>query len=91
MPPPIRNTQFVPEWIDMAPKIPVPRIDWITRKSLDIPYGEAALQKLDLYYPETVREKYPALILVHGGGFIQCDKRDWQDSTPCAKDSRLYR
>ena len=77
MPPPIRKTNFVPEWIDMEPRIPVPKIDWITRKSLDVPYGDQSLQKMDIYYPESISEKYPVLILVHGGGFIGCDKRDW--------------
>jgi hypothetical protein len=37
---PIRKTKFVPEWINMRPRIPVPRVDWIERKQLDLPYGE---------------------------------------------------
>ena len=77
MAPPIRKTNFVPEWIDMEPKIPVPRIDWIKHKKLDIPYGDDLLQKLDIYYPESIQNHYPTLILVHGGGFTHCDKRDW--------------
>lgn len=78
MTPPIRKTKFVPEWIDMKPKIPVPRIDWIKEKKLDVPYGEATRQKLDIYYPNDVeKDTYPVLILVHGGGFAVCDKRDW--------------
>lgn len=78
MAPPIRRTKFVPEWIDMGPRIPVPRVDWIKDKKLDLPYGEAALQKMDIYYPNDVQKaKYPVLILVHGGGFTHCDKRDW--------------
>lgn len=75
---PIRDTKFVPEWIDMGPKIPVPRIDWIREKKLDVPYGEHTLQKMDIYYPNQVKkERYPVVILVHGGGFTHCDKRDW--------------
>jgi acetyl esterase/lipase len=81
MAPPIRKTKFVPEWIDMGPKIPVPRIDWIKEKILDLPYSDGPLQKMDIYYPNETeqarRQAYPALILVHGGGFIGCDKRDW--------------
>ncbi len=75
---PIRKTKFVPEWIDMGPNIPVPRIDWIKDKHLDVPYGDAPLQKMDIYYPNDIqKDAYPTLILVHGGGFAICDKRDW--------------
>lgn len=77
MAPPIRKTRFVPEWIDMGPRIPVPKIDWISEKLLDVPYGDAPLQKMDIYYPAEKKENYPVLILVHGGGFTHCDKRDW--------------
>lgn len=77
MAPPIRKTQFVPEWIDMIPRIPVPKIDWIKEKLLDVPYGDAPLQKIDIYYPKMQKPTYPVLILVHGGGFTHCDKRDW--------------
>lgn len=77
MAPPIRKTKFVPEWIDMTPKIPVPKIDWIEEKLLDVPYGDAPLQKMDIYYPKQIRKSYPVVILVHGGGFAVCDKRDW--------------
>ncbi|MDL2300936.1 alpha/beta hydrolase [Lachnospiraceae bacterium OttesenSCG-928-D06] len=78
MAPPIRKTKFVPEWIDMTPKIPVPKVDWIKDKKLDVPYGDAALQKIDIYYPNGItKDTYPVLILVHGGGFARCDKRDW--------------
>lgn len=75
---PIRKTKFVEGWIDMGPKIPVPKVDWIREKVLDVAYGEAPLQKMDIYYPNGVHKpSYPVLILVHGGGFSLCDKRDW--------------
>ncbi len=75
---PIRKTKFVPEWIDMTPNIPVPKIDWITNKQLDIAYGEDPLQKYDLYYLENpTDEPLPVVIIVHGGGFKYMDKRDW--------------
>jgi acetyl esterase/lipase len=76
--PPIRKTKFTPEWIDMSPKIPVPKIDWIKDKRLDISYGDHRLQKYDLYYPEVRSEDpLPVVLIVHGGGFTHMDKRDW--------------
>ncbi|MDL2250007.1 alpha/beta hydrolase [Lachnospiraceae bacterium OttesenSCG-928-J05] len=78
MAPPIRKTKFVPEWIDMGPKIPVPRIDWIKDKQLDIAYGDDPRQRYDLYYPEKRPEGLlPVVVIVHGGGFMHMDKRDW--------------
>lgn len=80
MAPPIRKTNFVPEWIDMEPNIPVPRIDWVEKKQLDIPYGEDEKQRLDLYYPngkDAPANGFPLVIIVHGGGFSHMDKRDW--------------
>lgn len=77
MPKSIRSTHFVPEWIDLTPRVPVPKIDWIQAKQLDVPYGTAPLQKFDLYYPAEPQAAFPTVILVHGGGFMWCDKRDW--------------
>ena len=74
----IRDAHFVPEWIDMQPEVPVPRIDWIGEKYLDLAYGPDPLQTLDLYLPPRVdAEPLPLVVLVHGGGFCLCDKRDW--------------
>lgn len=73
----IRDAHFVPEWIDMAPEVPVPRIDWIAEKHLDLAYGAHPLQTLDLYLPSNAQKLLPLVVLVHGGGFCLCDKRDW--------------
>lgn len=74
---PMREANFVPEWMDMKPDLPVPRIDWIKEKYLDIPYGKDQLQTLDLYLPNHQTENMSLLIIVHGGGFSHMDKRDW--------------
>ncbi|MDR1355332.1 MAG: alpha/beta hydrolase [Propionibacteriaceae bacterium] len=73
----MRKAQFVTDWMDMKPNIPIPRIDWIQHKALDLPYGDHPLQKLDLYFPNQGSTPYPLLIIIHGGGFTLMDKRDW--------------
>jgi acetyl esterase/lipase len=74
---PIKRAKFVQGWMDMDPKIPVPRIDWIREKSLDIPYGDDEAQRYDLYYPNERSGVLPLVVIVHGGGFSHMDKRDW--------------
>ena len=75
---PMREADFVEGWMDMEPDLPVPKIDWIDDKMLDIPYGSDEKQRFDLYYPNGAEKKdLPLLIIVHGGGFSQMDKRDW--------------
>jgi acetyl esterase/lipase len=44
---------------------------------LDVPYGLEESQKLDLYEPPQSNEKKPAVILIHGGGWVSGDKRDY--------------
>lgn len=72
----IRDAKFVPQWIDLEPQIPEPRIDWIETKHLDLAYGTDPLQRLDLYLPPH-SGPLSLVVLVHGGGFALCDKRDW--------------
>lgn len=72
----MRDAKFVPEWVDLTPSFPVPVFDHISRKHLDVAYGAHEKQRLDIYLPETGNAPYPTLILVHGGGFSRCDKRD---------------
>jgi acetyl esterase/lipase len=75
---PMRKSNFVKEWMDMTPALPVPKIGWIEKKILDMPYGDDKLQKIDLYYPNEKKEgTYPLIIIIHGGGFSHMDKRDW--------------
>ncbi|GHV39122.1 alpha/beta hydrolase [Clostridia bacterium] len=74
----IRQAKHFPERIDFNPKVPLAKVDWIREKKLDVPFGEDKLQKMDIYYPNDKGEKpYPVLLLVHGGGFVMGDKRDW--------------
>lgn len=74
---PMRMTKFRKGWMNMEPNLPVPNIDWIKSKILDIAYGPDPLQKLDVYYPNIDKEKYPVIIVIHGGGWSHMDKRDW--------------
>ncbi|WP_086347835.1 alpha/beta hydrolase [Candidatus Enterococcus clewellii] len=70
------DTNFVPEWVSIIDKKVIPQIDWIKNKQLDICYGDHELQKFDVYLPEG-EGPFPVVVLVHGGGFAYCDKRDW--------------
>ncbi|GHV18873.1 alpha/beta hydrolase [Clostridia bacterium] len=74
----IRQAKHFPERIDFNPKVPLVKTDWIREKKPDVSYGEDKLQKMDIYYPNDAGNKpYPVLLLVHGGGFVMGDKRDW--------------
>ncbi|MDR1806108.1 MAG: alpha/beta hydrolase [Clostridium sp.] len=74
---PMRLAKFRDGWMDMTPELPEPRIDRIDEKLLDLPYGDDPLQKMDVYYPNQKREKYPLFVVIHGGGWSHMDKRDW--------------
>jgi len=75
---PMRLAAFNLNWMNLAPALPEPKIDWINEKILDISYGEDQLQKMDLYYPNNhKKDKYPLIIIIHGGGWTHMDKRDW--------------
>ena len=50
----------------------------VKRKFLDLAYGEHPKQKLDIYLPETGEGPFPAIVFIHGGGFLSGDKRDGQ-------------
>lgn len=68
-----------PKWMEQKKgQHPVTKIDWIARKTLDIPYAlQSELQTLDIYLPDEPSDTYPVLVNIHGGGFIHCDKRDF--------------
>jgi len=66
-----------PDWIDFSSRIPQAKTDHITRQWRDIPYGNADLQKLDIYLPEEGDGPFPFIVNVHGGGLTACDKHDF--------------
>ena len=66
-----------PNWIDFSSRIPQAKTDHITRQWRDIPYGNADLQKLDIYLPEEGDGPFPFIVNVHGGGLTACDKHDF--------------
>lgn len=58
-------------------KPPMADISSISRKTLDIPYGnESKNQRLDIFLPEAGDGPFPTLVYIHGGGFAIGDKRD---------------
>lgn len=66
-----------PDWIDFSSRVPQAKTDHITRQWRDISYGEAELQKLDIYLPEAGDGPFPVIVNVHGGGLTACDKHDF--------------
>jgi acetyl esterase/lipase len=58
-------------------KPPMADISWVKRKYLDVAYGNQSMaQCMDIYLPEEGEGPFPALIHIHGGGFMIGDKRD---------------
>ena len=52
-----------------------------TRATLDVPYGPHALQRYDVYMPESAAQA-PLVVFLHGGGWVLGDKRNpsvWKD------------
>ncbi len=66
-----------PDWIDLSTPTPQAKTGYITRQFRDLAYGEAPLQKLDIYLPEQGDGPFPVIVNVHGGGFSVCDKHDF--------------
>jgi acetyl esterase/lipase len=57
--------------------IPPADVSGIHRKWLDITYaGKSPAQQLDIYIPDTGEGPFPAVLHLHGGGFMIGDKRD---------------
>ena len=47
----------------------------VKNRRLDVAYGPLPEQKLDLYYPDEVRESVPLIFFVHGGGWTLGSRR----------------
>jgi acetyl esterase/lipase len=63
--------------IDGAP--PPADTSHIKRKFLNIPYANISpAQQLDVYLPDEGDGPFPAIIAIHGGAFMGCDKADLQ-------------
>lgn len=63
--------------VDIAGEIPIP--DGVTFRP-DVEYGRVGDRPLllDLYLPEAAEESHPAIIFIHGGGWVDGDKRDYR-------------
>lgn len=71
--------------------IPLLDVGHIRRKELDLVYADRSpAQKLDIYWPDTARARYPVVVHVHGGAFMVGDKRDMQLKPELAALARGY-
>lgn len=71
------NCQWVEGWATFKGSNVVPCIDHIKNKHLDVHYSPDPLQVMDIYLPDGFEGPRPVFILIHGGGFVHCDKRDF--------------
>ncbi|MGN7787481.1 alpha/beta hydrolase [Niabella sp. 22666] len=55
------------------------RIYQLERQELNISYGNHALQKMDIYFPQDFNANTPVAFVIHGGGFIAGTKEDFTD------------
>ena len=65
--------------------LPFADIAHVRKMHLDLAYASGSvMQKLDLYLPENTVPTggWPLIIFVHGGAWMQCDKRDIQLDSP---------
>ena len=62
--------------IEVFPRPPIDTID-IKRKWLDLSYADySKAQKLDIYLPDIGKGPFPVIVSIHGGGWMDGDKRD---------------
>ena len=49
----------------------------LEREELNLSYGNHALQKMDIYFPEGYNTNTPVAFVIHGGGFVAGVKEDF--------------
>lgn len=52
-------------------------VKYPARTELNVAYGNHALQKMDVYFPEGYNSQTPVAFLIHGGGFVAGTKEDF--------------
>ncbi len=61
----------------VAMPLPTASTQHLKRRYLDIPYAHlSSSQKLDIYLPDEGEGPFPAILSIHGGAFMGCDKSD---------------
>ena len=56
------------------------------REELNVAYGNAPLQKMDVYFPRGYNEYTPVVFVIHGGGFIAGTKEDFTTQAKLFRD-----
>ena len=76
VPPKLTPIEFVKVMGDMVPDADH---SMVTNKILDVPYAHASLaQKMDVFMPDSGEGPFPCIVVIHGGGFCYCDKRNME-------------
>lgn len=58
----------------------------LQKEYMDIAYASGSnAQKLDIFLPDTVKEKNPVLIWIHGGGWKGGDKSEFRNTSRLAE------
>lgn len=66
-----------PNWIYDLNGMPQAITDHVKNQFREIAYGDDPLQKLDVYLPDEKQGLLPVILMIHGGGFMRCDKHDF--------------
>ncbi|MTD25890.1 alpha/beta hydrolase fold domain-containing protein [Erwinia sp. J316] len=75
----------------MMSKMPPVNTQGAISKWLDVPYAnQSDAQKLDIYLPTEGKAPYPAIIAIHGGGFVFGDKGTSEVNAPMTGLKRGY-
>ena len=63
-----------------------PSKTYAAHQELNVAYGNAALQKMDVYFPEGYNDQTPVVFTIHGGGFVAGVKEEFTSQAITFRD-----